>query len=358
MSNAFENAYNVFKLVDENPKFQLHGVRPTTSTFNVLLQCLAKQTENSHLKDAGKGAKQTVQEMGRRFRLGEESAKPSTASFNLAIIVCLNVCDFGRVDELIDMTKKWDLSLSRKEYNQYLRSLSRKGNEGAARQADKMIANMISSGDPLNMPDAESFSFAMEAWSQSGSSETACRMFAIYEHLQTNGMNPSADTYTTMIKFLCKTNQFDLIEKAEVILQKMELSQRIDVQPSQIHYSQIANAWIGLNEPDKAADVLTRSIEHYVEKNDHIAPSVDLLDEVVNCLLMNDEVLKATSLLEKIQNLKDTDHIPEGPMFKTYNALRLAWKRSHIPDKEFQIINIMKVMGRLRRASPASYKHR
>lgn len=358
ISNSFENAYHVFKLVDENPKFKLHGIRPATSTFNVLLQCLEKQTENSSVEDVGKGANQTLDEMERRFRSGEEAARPSVESFDLAIRICLNVGDYGRADALLERIKEWDFSLSKQQYNQFLRSLSQKRNELAARQADKIIAMMLSSGDPLNMPDAESFALAMEAWSDSGSSDTASRMFAIYERMQPNGMDPSADANTTMIKFLCKTNQFDLIEKAESILQRMEFSPRIDMQPSQTHYSQIAYAWIGLNEPDKAADALTRSIAQYVDKKDHTAPSLDLLDKVVNCLLANDEVLKATSLLEKFQDLKDTDQIPEDPMFRTYNALRLAWKHSHIPDKEFQIINIMKVMGRLRRANPAAYKRR
>ena len=190
--------------------------------------------------------------------------------------------------------------------------------------------------DPSLKPDVFSYNICMKAWAKSVNCNNACeRMWGLYERMKEDNVQPDAVTFNTLITYLTKSNEETLaMERADLLLQTMERSNGSDLEPDFRHFQPVLKGWLRNGNAMKAAGVLKRRIDNYLEtRKSEGAPNAATIDMVVQGFIQSGDLDKATMLVQKMQDLKDTKLLPEGPNHRTYSSLLTAWERSSRPDK-------------------------
>jgi len=342
--DAVDQAFAVLRLMNENPKCIQLGVRPNVIIFNSLLKAFAK----SNSEDAGNKAVEILDEMVRRYRAGDNNAKPSQTSFNIAIKTCLQVGDVERAELVMGRMEKSDAPPNIRTYSEILNHWSKVGTPEAAERAEQILMHMkqlAKMKNPDLKPNAFSYTIVMNAWAKSDHSESGERMWRLYEQMRENNVEPSFVTYTTLITFLAKSKARLQIERADFLLQCMEKNKRVDFQPDHRQFAPVIKGWLSIGNVENATRVLIHSVDQYLDtKSIGVAPNAVIIDMVMQGWVKAGELDRATLLLEKMQELKDSKLLPEGPNVRTYKFLLGAWRRSRHPDKP---ANMQKLKARI-----------
>lgn len=330
--DVVEEAFAVVRLLEENPRCVDLGIRPDVPFFHALLKCLSA----SNSSDVGSRSEAVLDDMGSRFLAGDIHTKPNAFTFTLAIKACLHAGDLGRADAIMKRMEKSDTPPNVRTYNNILQHYSQLGTPAAAERTEQILAYMkdLSTSNTSVQPDVVSYNIALAGWARSGASDSAGRMWTIYEQMMADKINPSMSSYNTMITFFARSNKKNVLAKAKYLLQEMTNSNQLDVRPDYRHFNPVLNGFLRINDAANATELLVRYIDVYTKYNNEVTkPNLCFFDEVTKAWMRAGDLAKATSFLEKIQQLHDTKLLPEGPNHETYRALLVAWTRSSHPDK-------------------------
>ena len=339
--DAVDQAFAVLRLMNEDPKCIHLGLRPNTVIFSSLLKCLS----NSNGSDAGKKAVEILDEMECRYKAGDDNVKPNEIAFTLAIRTCLEVGDTERAEALMGRMEKSDAPPDVRTYIEIMHHWSKVGTPKAAEQAEQLLTRMKQLARTMNpalKPNAYAYNIAMNAWARSSDSDTCGRMWRLYQQMEEDNVEPDFVTFTTLITFFAKLKEEELLERADSLLLCMEKSKRPDCLPDFRHFVPVIRGWLSIdgNGVENATQVLMRFIDSPRAK-----PSPEVIDMVMQGWIKAGDVDRATSLVDKMQELDDANLVPEGPNSTTYNSLLRAWQK--ISTHPMKSGNVKKIKERL-----------
>jgi len=205
-------------------------------------------------------------------------------------------------------------------------------------------------------PDAFCYNMVLASWSQSGEDETAAkRLWELYEEMKgaeaLPHIAPDASTHSTLIFFYSKSNERQFAERAEALLQQMEDN---NYRPNFRHYSAVMKGWINVGDAPSAQRVFEKRIDHYINgHNEGARPVPSNYDLITRAYVEAGDVPGAISFIDKIQDLQDTEKLPEGPNLQTCNYLLDACRASMDRKVEAQI---PKINRRIEELLDRSYK--
>jgi len=226
---------------------------------------------------------------------------------------------------------------------------SKAGTPEAAERAEQILMHMkqlAKMKNPALKPNTFSYTIVMNAWSQSGDSNACERMWRLYEQMKEENVKPNFVTYATLISFFTKSpERREVLQRADILLQDIEKSKHEDFQPDRRHYTPVIKGWLSIGDVDKASRVLVRQIQSFIgNKNAGAEPNAIIINMVMQGWVKAGDLDRATSLINKMQALKDSNVLPEGPNVGTYKSLLGAWGRSRHPDK---LANIQQLKERI-----------
>lgn len=308
---------------------------------------LQKALDESHSKtgskDAAEKAVEILYEMENRSRVGDNTVKPDAITYTLVLRVCLQAGDMEKAEEVMGRMEKSNATPpTTQTYAAILDHYAKVGTKEAAERTEKILSHMqqlAKTKDPSLKPDVFSYTICMKAWAKSRGCNNACeRMWGLDERMKEDNVQPSAPTSSTLITCLTKSKERVAMERADSLLQTMEQSNRSDLEPDFRHFLPVLEGWLRYGNVIKAARVPKRQIDKYQEtRKAEAAPNAATIDMVVQGFIRTGELDKATMLVQKMQDLKDTNLLPEGPDHRMYSSLLNAWKRSSRPDKSTNI---------------------
>jgi hypothetical protein len=266
--------------------------------------------------------------------------------------------NYDLAEKIVERMEKTDTPPNIRMYTEcFLHYWSKQScdNPEAALRAEGILDRLREASKPKDhnpnlVPNVYSYNSVMTAWARSGSPTAADRMWDIYRKMtRRDKIQPDNVTFTTLISFFTKSNERSLVQRAESLLQIMETSANPSVKPDHRHYEPIMEAWLKLGEPTSARRVLGFRINSFVaSKNKYAKPGPKNYDDVMHAFLKAGNVHEATMFINKIQNLKDENLLPDGPCLGTYKVLLAAWKESpNHPSTERSIAKIETIISNL-----------
>ena len=203
--DAVDQAFKIFRLMEDNEKCVELGVRPDSISFGALLKCLAASSSG----DTGRRAELVLDDMERRYRAGNPHSKPSTIAYSLAIKACFRAGDLERADAVMKRMEMSDTPPVLRTYSDILNHYSRMGTPAAAERTEQIHDYMkdLAKSTPSLKPDAFSYTIVMAAWARSGDPHAADRMWNIYEQMGTDKVDLTMISYNTLISFLAKSKK-------------------------------------------------------------------------------------------------------------------------------------------------------
>jgi pentatricopeptide repeat protein len=345
-SDAVEQAFSVLQLMEQDGKCLELGIRPDAFTFNALLKCLAASARS----DAGKRAEDVLGDMERRYRAGDTRSKPNAITYNLAIKACFQAGDPEKADAVMKRMEKSDTPPNVRTYNDILQHYSQIGTSAAAERAEQILAYMkdLAKSTPSLKPNTFSYSIVLAAWARSGDPNAANRMWKIYEQMATDQIDLDTFVYTSFISFLAKSRKLEDVERADLLLQSMENSNRRVIQPDSRHFTSVVKGYANRGSPESATRILIRSAEAYMKgKNDEAKPIPLTFYWVTKAWIRSGNLEKATLIVKEMQELRDRERLPEGPDVRTYQMLLSAWSKSTHPKKYVYTANLTAMIAHL-----------
>ena len=163
--------------------------------------------------------------------------------------------------------------------------------------------------------------------------------------MKEDNVEPNVVTFNTLITFFAKSKERKVLERADSLLQYMEKSERADLRPDHRQYMPVIKGWLSFGDSNNASRVLIRQVQQYIDtQRPGTAPNAIIMNMVMQGWIKVGDLDRATSLIAKMQELKDADLLPEGPNSRTYENLHDAWRRSTHPAKS---ANMQKLRDRL-----------
>jgi len=200
--------------------------------------------------------------------------------------------------------------------------------------------------NPGLKPGVYSYDIVMNAWAKSDHSESGERMWRLYEQMRENNVEPTIVTFNTLITFLAKSKEREVLQRADSLLQSMEESKHSDIQPDYRHFVPVIKGWLSIGDVDGATRVLFRQVQTYIDsKNAAAEPNAPIIDMVMQGWIKAGDLDRATSLIAKVQELKDSNVLPDGPDSRTYSSLLRAWVRSMHLEKDVNIQKLKDILA-------------
>jgi pentatricopeptide repeat protein len=344
--DAVEQAFEIMRLMQENEKCLELGVRPDVKTFSALLKCLVA----SRRSDAGKRAENILDDMESRSRAGDPYMKPSEVVYNLAVKACFQAGDLERAEAVMKRMVQSGTPPDIRTYSDILQHYSQIGTPAAAERAEQILAYMndLAKSNPSLQPNAFSYNIVLAAWARSGDPNAANRIWKIYEQMTTDQIDLTTATYNTLISFLAKSRKLEDVQRADLLLQTMENINRTGILPDYRHFLPVMKGFANMSDPESATRILIRNVEAYIKgKNDEAKPIPPHFHLAVTAWIRYGNLEKATSVLEKMQELCDANRLPEGPAMRTYQTLLAAWMKSTHPKKDLYTTKLIAMMDRI-----------
>lgn len=365
--DAVDRAYNVIRILHENPRCIQFGLQPDTISYASVLKCLL----HSKNANAAQRAEEIIIEMERAYLEGNIHVKPNVASYHTAIKTCFNVHDFDRADAILHrMEQQPDIYLNTRIFNEIVHQCTLSGTAAAAIQAEKFLSHMTylsRNGKPHLKPTERLYAKVLEAWLKSQDANASIRMWNICEHLMSNGYQFSGRSYFTLIPYFAKSQNPSDVEKADFLLQTMEsqFKQFRDAsrQPDFRFYVPLLTSYLNLKEIDKATKVLIRQAESCIEEKDSqrkesISPIPPSYLYITVALTQAGQPDKAALVMEKMHELCVAKQISYGPCERTWKALIEGFERSQHPKKTYymkKFHDIIAEMKMQKRATEPKY---
>jgi hypothetical protein len=297
----------------------------------------------------GKKAAEILDEMERRYEAGDKDAKPDIITYTIAMKSFLQA---GEAESLLDRMEKSDTPPDVVTYNEMIIYWSNVGTIESAERCERILEDMkhlAATKRPALKPNCYSYGIAINAWANSGDSIACERMWRLYSQMKVDNVEPDFATYNALIRSLSVSKERAMLQRADSLLQYMEESNCPSFELNHAVYNPIIKGYLSMDDVENATRVLLRFTKA-PEK-----PSAVIMDIVMQGWLKAGDLEGATSLVDKMQELKDAKLLPVGPDSGTYRYLIGAWRRSTNPEREE---NIRKLKDRLealnKRTRPSS----
>lgn len=358
--DAVHRAYNVIRILHENPRCRQFGLQPDTISYASILKCLLRSKDTN----AAQRAEEIISEMERAYLEGNKHVKPNIASYHAAIKTCFNAHDFDRADALfLRMGNQADISLNTRIYNEIIHQCTLVGTAAAAAQAERFLGHMaqLSRNGKANLkPSERLYAKVLETWQKSQDANAPNRMWNICEYLMSNGYQLSGRSYFTVIPYFAKSSNPSDVEKADYLLQTMEsqFKQFRDAsrQPDYRYYVPLLTSYLNLKDIDKATKVLIRQAESCIEEKDlsrkeSISPIPPSYLYIAVAWAQAGQPDKAALIMEKMHELSTAKKISYGPCERTWKVLIEAFERSQDPRKTLYLNKLVVIMNEVRKKS-------
>jgi pentatricopeptide repeat protein len=331
--DAAEQAFAIMRMMEEDEKCVELGVRPNVVTFSALLKCLAASTSS----DACIKAEAVLDDMEGRYCAGDTRAKPNQISYTLAMKACFRAGDLARADAIMRRMEASDTPPDLRTYSGILQHYSQLGTPATAERTEQILAYMkeLAKTNPLLQPNVFAYTIVLNAWAGSGDPNATNRMWKVYEQIKSDGVQMDTVFYDSLLNYLSKSRKRVALQRAVLLLQEMENGKRSDLLPNSRQYTAVINGFINAGDMENATLVLLRSVEAYVNsKNDGAKPFPSTFHLLTMAWIKSGNLVKATLLLEKMQELHETKRLPMGPDLGTFYTLLSCWGQSSHPKKD------------------------
>ena len=101
------------------------------------------------------------------------------------------------------------------------------------------------------------------------------------------------------------------------------------------------SGWLKVGCVDRATRVLIRRVDAYIHRKLPVGERLSLaIRLVVTSLAESEELVPATTLLHKMQELYLSGKLPEGPDQRAYHTVLNAWRMSNHAQKQKHIAKL------------------
>jgi len=293
---------------------QITGIKPTTATYNAVINALARNMKGNKVKCATR-AEELLNEMMQRSADGEINIDPDSHTWG-GVILAWAQC----------------------------------GNPTAASNAQRILDTMQTlyrSGKSKVQPNVVCFTTVMRAWSSIKRDDALDKAEGIliameerYGETQDEKFRPTAISYITMIDAFIRNNEAAAALRAQNMVDRMVRlygQGKGYIRPNRIVYNSLINAWSRSSEIGaaiKAEQILQWMEAQYRSGDIHVRP-----DEVTFCGVLNAWANKADQggaeraqqILEHMESLSPEDRGFQQTV-KCHNVVIKAWSRSGAPD--------------------------
>jgi pentatricopeptide repeat protein len=335
--DAVDQAFAVLRLLREHHRCVELNIRPNNFFFTSLLKCLAA----SKASNAGERAEALLDEMDREAERssGKDDYfhRPDCVTLSLAIKTCFEAGDLTRAESIMKRMETSDTPPNTRTYNSILQYYAQLGTSAAAQRTEHIISYMKELSQTTKAtvePNAISYNIVLAAWARSGDADATERMWTVYQQMQTESISPSMASYNTLVSFFAKSGGKETLARADQVLQDMVQRNHAEFRPDFRHFNPVINAFLHSNDASSATATLVRYIEGYLcDSHECSKPNRSYFSRVTKAWIQTGDLVRATVFLDKIQELHDALHLPEGPCRESYRALVAAWDTSDHPRK-------------------------
>jgi hypothetical protein len=261
----------------------------------------------------------------------------------LAIKIHLQFHDTQGAQALLRNMENHGIHPGPRTYNAFLDYWHQISTPQAAELASSILSEMKTkqiSGQPLK-PDARNYARVMATWANSLSNDSVNRILQLHDEMKSDNIPLDMSCYTIIINHLSKSQDIEIVRKATLMLDEMMKSK--ETKPDHRHFLAVVKAWHKLEDPVQASRILMNSVNAYIlTRQPEMAPNDAMIYTVLRGFVSRNEIMKATMLLDKMQELRDSNLLPSGPNRYTYEYMINAWERSHHSDKE-KYLRLLKV---------------
>jgi pentatricopeptide repeat protein len=341
--DAVDQAFGIKKWMEEDPRLNLLGISPTALTYNKLLKVLSKNPGENGLN--GERAIELLNEMERRFELGEKEFRPNYVTFNLVIKTNLNAGKLEDAEKLLDRMENSGFPPDKRTYAEIVIYWAQNGIPQYSYNTLQHMKKLSYSGKPELHPDIYIYNMVISAWYKSQLPRAQEEALKVFDEMIEDRMEPNIITYTILIPFLSKSRNLFLLQKADDLLAMLEKSENLRADSR--HYHSLIRGWVNVDNPRAAENVLMRCFQYKIED-----PCDELIDMIMRSYVNNRHYIKATAFLENLAEMKDSGEIPEGPIFRSYEFLYEEWERTNHAEKGPML---QKIMDRMKTMKPPQY---
>jgi hypothetical protein len=319
---------------------------PTTSIFNDLLRTLTVANPKV-VDDAGKLAFQILDEMERRHSAGVAHVQPDNETLTIVLKILLRQGDLEKSEALMSRMEATGTPKDRMVYHEILKYYSRLNSIPAAERAERTLDHMKQSAKQGNVgmqPDCSSYNTVISAFLGTQVREGYDRAWRLFLQMKEDHVEPNLVTFTALIQTLSESQDIDLVEKAELLLDEMD---HHEVLADHRHYYPIIKGFLTCDAMHRATKVLMRSIDTYLNnKNTRelAAPNNIIMDKVMQGWTRKGDLSRATELIHSLNEMYEVQKLPSGPSLRTFFNLRYKWMKSDFPDRNDQIAKLDKVI--------------
>jgi tetratricopeptide (TPR) repeat protein len=352
-NDAIEQAYSIFKRMDDNELCQQHNLRPDSFMYGALLKVIGA----SNHPNSGRVIIDILDDMMKRSEdTNNKDLIPNAIIYNLALNACYQSSkDMDSAEAVLKRMETSNAPPDLRQYNETLNNYALIGSVVAAERAEQILDHIaeLSKTNVQLKPNVFTFNTIMNAWIASKDEMATHRLWIIYERMREAHVFPNMATFNALINYLSKpfNEQID-VQRADTLLDLMESGIIVGVSPDRRHYGPLMNGWIAMGDIRKAADVLLRRVMTYINckgnDKDRCLPTPDHYYLVANGWIRLEELVEATEFLEQIQTLYEKKHLPEGPDLYSYLTLHSAWTRSSHPESQRYLEKLDKAIQKAR----------
>lgn len=411
-----------------------HDIIPNTDTYTGLLKCCADAGDGiTFPADMGRKIEGLLLQMEHRIAvpngtkrkkiydddtpIEQKIIKLTAAHYVTAIRACLRVQELDIAESLLRRMDihcthpSPDIAVYNSILDQYAKFCSNQAilieneheddkkradlilkNVKAAHRATRILQYLINNGDDMEsqalfQPNHVSYNRVLQCWSKSYDPNAVQHMWELYQQCGRQLRWKSSENYDeestqqsttpmnsicfdTMIKFYTDTSTLYSMQKALLLLQALENSKTLDLQPEPWHYTVIVKGLIHVKDFDTAATVLRRAMErHFGDASSSRRSCINTIPALLHSLILSwiesNQLEKASQYMDECISRQDLCKANEAEavnrrfnIVPTLQALQAAWKgqdKLH-PDKYHHIDTLDKHMKRMQLAlkSPAA----
>lgn len=260
----------------------------------------------------------------------------------------------ARAEAILTQMREQNVA-DRVSYTTVIGILANAGDEKSAQKANELLDLMIQSGCE---PNTQTYNNLILAWVRSGNTDRAEQVLDAMEMAETPSMVPTVVTYSTIMDGWCKSKEEYAATKCEAIFKRMQhsyLAGNISARPNLISYVTLINAHAGSSEKGsakKAQDVLFEVFDEYKRGSTGLKPNAQMVSIVVEAWQKSgerDAGEHAEALLNWIiatyEDLQDESFRPNEYIFSSTIS---AWSKSRKVGKMIRARQVLNKMIKLK----------
>ena len=368
---------------------------PTQEDFDCLVTCWAKENVRTDAHTS-MSVEETINSLERlansRFEITSQTIQAVMAVYSLS-----GMADSSSrlLRHLLKTSKDSAMApLSSKAVNLVLEAWVRSNSKDAAKHAESLLrAIREQKSNAEGTLNVASYNHVIQCWykSEESSSNSLNHAYKLLQEMRSDGMQPDATTYNTLIRAFCRANRpsqaeeilldflqdyhiqfdatvkptqeiFELVlsaysrsasleapQKAEIFLtymKEIDDAELLDVRPSTESYNKVLKAWAKSERGDAAK--AAHSLYHTMLESNELLPNVDSLNYLAEAYWRSgDPDVTEEVVWESLRDYLMNPGSNPRPNRKTFSTAMLAWLNSSSPEAPSRVDGLLRKMGEL-----------